>query len=112
MCRGDELNIVHVIERPAPQVEHHGAPPVDYLPQPAPTPHEQVVESAKQFLQARFGTKVQALQPPPVVHLITVSTGQDGLPTVAYDHRPACVLRCCCSNAIHVYDRSYLSLIC
>jgi hypothetical protein len=76
VCRGDELNIVHVIERPAPQVEHYGAPPVDYLPQPAPTPHEQVVESAKQFLQARFGTKVQALQPPPVVHLITVSTGQ------------------------------------
>lgn len=71
-CRGDELNIVHVIERPAPPVEHHGAPPVDYLPQPAPTPHEQVVEAAKQFLQARFGTKVQALQPPPVVHLVTV----------------------------------------
>ena len=72
ICRGDELNIVHVIERSAPPVEHHGAPPVDYLPQPAPTPHEQVVETAKQFLQARFGTKVQALQPPPVVHLVTV----------------------------------------
>lgn len=35
--------------------------------------HEQVVDAAKQFLQARFGIKLQALQPPPVVHLITVS---------------------------------------
>ena len=90
MCRGDELNIVHVIERPAPPVEHHGAPPVDYLPQPAPTPHEQVVETAKQFLQARFGTKVQALQPPPVVHLVTVSS----VPSSS-----ACDT-CCCADRI------------
>lgn len=71
-CRGDELNFVHVIERPVAPVEYHGAPPVDYLPQPSPVPHEQVVENAKQFLQARFGSKLQSLQPPPVVHLITV----------------------------------------
>jgi nucleotide-binding universal stress UspA family protein len=79
---GDELNIVHVIERPAPPVEHHGAPPVDYLPQPAPTPHEQVVETAKHFLQARFGTKVQALQPPPVVHLVTSEASSDSIGSV------------------------------
>lgn len=79
---GDELNFVHVIERPVAPVEYHGAPPVDYLPQPSPVPHEQVVENAKQFLQARFGSKLQSLQPPPVVHLITSDAGSDSIGSV------------------------------
>ncbi len=71
-CSGDELNLVHVIERPPPPEAHHGAPPVDFLPQPAPVPQEQVVDTAKAFLQERFGRQLQELEPHPVVHIITV----------------------------------------
>ena len=71
---GDIIALLHVIPRPQ-ATSSYGAPPVDMLPSPPSTEHqEELTYAAQQFIKEKFLPRLQGCSDDPEVHIARVGT--------------------------------------